>query len=287
MLQADDRDPDSVVLSVNALRRPGLPSKEYYNNAETVKMYSKTIGLVLEALLIESTPNSTLRTAIGGRLAVNSESLVKDLVSFESKLAAATPSEEEAEDVTQYYNPRSLEETKSLLPQLSIQYIISGLAPSGYTTNRIIVGSPSYLRAVSSILKSTSAETLQAYFVWKTVQHYAYRVEDDALKPLLRFNNELQGKDPDATEERWRTCVKVVDYGLGRFLIRLSPSQNTSLDIELISRGGALNLWGGGVYVAAEYLHHNSQADMANNLRLDIEEILRRKGLFRGSQEFR
>lgn len=208
-----------MILSVNALRRPGLPSKEYYENGEIIDTYSKTIGLVLEALLIESKPDSTLENALSGRFAADSESLVKDLVAFEIKLAAATPSEEEAEDVTQFYNPRTLDEIRSLLPQLSIPYIIAALAPTGYTTDRVIVGSPSYLKAVASILKGTSVETLQAYFVWKTVQHYAYRVEDDALKPLLRFNNELQGKDPEAVEERWRTCVKVVDHGLGKFLM--------------------------------------------------------------------
>ena len=92
----------------------------------------------------------------------------------------------------------------------------AGLSPPGYSANRIIVGSPSYLKAVASILRSTSAETLQTYFVWKAVQHYAYKIKDNALKPLLGFNNELQGKDRDATEERWRTCVRVVDDGLGK-----------------------------------------------------------------------
>lgn len=51
------------------------------------------------------------------------------------------------------------------------------------------------------------------------MQVYAKRVQDDALKPLLRFNNQLQGKEPDATEERWRTCVKSVDNGLGAFVL--------------------------------------------------------------------
>lgn len=59
-------------------------------------------------------------------------------------------------------------------------------------------------------------ETLQAYFVWKTVQAYAQSIEDDSLKPLRRFNNGLQGKEPDATEERWRFCIKVADDGLGK-----------------------------------------------------------------------
>ena len=265
---------------MNPLRRPGLPSKEYYNDSERMVSYSKTIALVLEGLLLESKPNVPHQGAIGGCLATNSEDLVRDLVTFETKLAAATPSAEEAEDVTKYYNPRTLEETRLLLPQLSISYIIVGLpvflefcmprhvfqgvwlprcasqrpgyaraemltlsllqatlAPSGYTTDRIIVGSPSYLTAVTSILKSTSPETLQAYFVWKTVQHYAYKIKDDALKPLLRFNNELQGKDPDVTEERWRTCVNVVDNGLGKSLTSVTSGlycpQGKSFGLDL------------------------------------------------------
>lgn len=112
---------------MNPLRRPGLPSKEYYNDSETIVSYSKTIALVLEALLLESKPKLTQHNAIGGRLAANSESLVQDLVTFETKLAAATPPTEEAEDVTRYYNPRTLEETRLLLPQLSISSIIVGL----------------------------------------------------------------------------------------------------------------------------------------------------------------
>lgn len=217
-VSADDKDPDSVVLSMNAPRRPGLPSKEYYQDTKMLESYSSTIGQVLESLLREAMPNATDSSESGSKLSTYSEGLVKALVDFETKLAEATPSTEEAEDVTQYYNPMTLDETESLVPQLSMQYIIAGLAPPGYVPERIIVGSPSYLRALSDILKNTSVETIQAYFVWKTVQRFASRVEDDALKPLLQFNNQLLGKAPDATEERWRTCVNVVDDGLGWIL---------------------------------------------------------------------
>ena len=144
-----------------------------------------------------------------------SAELVEKIVLLESKLAQATPDEEDAEDVTKYYNPMDLDEIKDLLPQLSVKYLISTLAPADFKPEKLIVGSPSYLKALSGILRETSAEALQAYFVWKTVQAYAYRVEDDALKPLKRFNNELQGKDSDASEERWRTCIRVADNGLG------------------------------------------------------------------------
>lgn len=204
-----------------------MPSKEYYKDDSVLASYSRTIGQVLEGLLREAEHNSSSAenespdNLVGsGIFSVFNDDLVKALVDFESQLAEATPDIEDANDVTKYYNPRTLDETKALLPQLSIPFIISSLAPSDYKADRIIVGSPSYLKSVSSILHSTTKETLQAYLVWKTVQAWASKVEHEALKPLTRFNNELRGKDPDATEERWRTCVREVDDSLGWILSR-------------------------------------------------------------------
>lgn len=217
--QADDKDPDSVVLSLSAPSRPGLPSKEYYENPEIVQRYSRVIGIVLEALLQEATPRSLKSPA---DYTTKNRNLVKAIVDLEAKLAAATPDAEDAQDVTKYYNPRSLAQVKSLLPQISVEDVVSSLAPPDYSPDRIIVGSPSYLETLSTVLEESTAETLQAYFVWKTVQTYAYEVEDETLQPLKRFNNELKGKEPDALEERWRTCVRVVDNGLGKLYIALS-----------------------------------------------------------------
>lgn len=215
---ADDKDPDVVVPFIAAPRRPGLPTKEYYKRPELVARYAKTIGQVLEALLAEAKSDSRPLTRLWTQVSTKSAELVESIVLFESKLAQATPDEEDAGDVTKYYNPMNLDQIKGLLPQLSVQYLVSTLAPADFKPAKLIVGSPSYLEALPEILRGTSAEALQAYFVWKTVQAYAYRVEDDALKPLKRFNNELLGKDSDASEERWRTCIKVADNGLGWIL---------------------------------------------------------------------
>ncbi|KAL9129346.1 MAG: hypothetical protein Q9217_002184 [Psora testacea] len=216
-VEADDKDPDTVVPFINAPRQPGLPSKQYYTDPEIVARYGQVIGQVLEALLKEATPNSTASSG-SSRLFTQSAELVEKIVVLESKLAKVTPDTEDAEDVTFYYNPLTFEETRTLLPQLSMQHLISSLAPHAPQPPRVIVGSPLYLKTLAWVLKETSAETLQAYFVWKAVQAYAYKVEDNALKPLKRFNNEIQGKDPDATEDRWRSCVKFADNGLGWIL---------------------------------------------------------------------
>ncbi|KAL9596977.1 MAG: hypothetical protein Q9219_005446 [cf. Caloplaca sp. 3 TL-2023] len=226
-VDADEKNPDSVVLMMSALSRPGLPSKEYYKDEKTVAAYTDTIGQVLEALLRKATPSSKLAPAVNTVFDCN-EDLVKAVVQLEKNLANASPSEEDAEDVTKYYNPHSLAQVESMLPQLSVSYMLSILAPSGFVPEKIIVGSPSYVKALATELESASTETLRAYLVWKVVQAYYDRVDDEAIVPLKRFNNQLQGKDPDVSEDRWRTCVRAMDRGLGWILSKFFIEESFS-----------------------------------------------------------
>lgn len=223
---ADDKDPDNIVVSVNAPRQPGLPSKQSYKDPQLLIEYGKVIGQVLESLLDQARgPNGTTKLAAQDRVVAQSARLVGEIIAFESQLAKLTPDTEDAEDVTFYYNPMTPEQLSALLPNISVSSIVSKHTSSDCNPEKYIVGSPHYLEGVTSLLRSANAETLQAYFVWKTVQAYAYKVEDDALKPLKVFDNKLQGKDPDASEERWRTCIKVVDNDLGWILSKFFVEQ--------------------------------------------------------------
>ncbi|KAJ0423789.1 hypothetical protein BJY00DRAFT_278326 [Aspergillus carlsbadensis] len=200
----DDRDPDNVVVFVSPPRRIGLPAREYYNNTKTVSEYTAVVEKVLGSFVGDGKQKHRL----------------KNVVEFESKLADVTPDTQTQEDVTKYYNPRTLEETKSLLPEISLADIISGLAPSDYETDRVIVGSPSYMESLSEILKDTPRETIQLFFKWKIIQRYAEHIEDDAIEPLREFNNVLAGKDPKAKKDRWRKCISTLDRDLGWILSR-------------------------------------------------------------------
>ncbi|EXJ93893.1 hypothetical protein A1O1_02286 [Capronia coronata CBS 617.96] len=202
---ADDKDPDTVIVSVSAPYRIGLPAKEHYEDEKIVKRYEEVVSQVFSALKLGTTHGS-----------VTAHSLVE----FEKKLAAASPDAEDRDDVTKYYNPMSLTDADSLVPQLNLSNILKNLVPSGYNLDRVIVMAPEYLKDLAKLLDETSEDTLRSYFLWKAIQSYAGYIEADAVTPYRQFSNELQGKDPDSKPERWRTCVGHVDDGLGWLLSR-------------------------------------------------------------------
>jgi endothelin-converting enzyme len=216
--QADDKDPDTQVIFISSPRL-GLPSKESYEDKATIAAYQAAAVKVIDHFYQKSSGNSTTATTNSRYLWSSSWSdLAKNVISFETKMAALTPPEEDLNDITKTYNPMTLDEVVKILPQISFQHIIAELAPKDYSPDRVIVSSPKYLEGLSKLLSSASSETLSAFLVWKTIQRYASRIEDPALKPLKQFENVLQGKDPDAVVERWRTCIRAVDGDLGWIL---------------------------------------------------------------------
>ena len=80
---ADDTDPDTVVVSVGAPWSFGLPSKERYEDDKLVEKYRDVVVEVLGALTKDQ-----------------KKEVFAGIVDLEKKLAGASPSEEEREDVT-------------------------------------------------------------------------------------------------------------------------------------------------------------------------------------------
>ncbi|CAG8139255.1 unnamed protein product [Penicillium salamii] len=199
----DDRDPDNVVIMISPPRVIGLPAREYYNNTKTVAAYT-----------------TTLKEVVRGLVGDGFDKVAEDVVAFEKKLADVTPDTQTQEDVTKYYNPLSIKETEALVPEISFADIITSLAPHDYKGDRLIVGSPSYMKALSGLLKDTPRETILLFLQWKLVQEFAGVIEDDSVEPLRRFKNELAGKEPQAKEERWRQCLGRLDEGLAWSLSR-------------------------------------------------------------------
>lgn len=135
----------------------------------------------------------------------------------------------------------SLKDTAALAPILGLDHVLPSLAPANYTLDKLITSFPEFFTNVSDILSASSKDTIQAFFSWKVIQATAGSVIAPEVKPYTRFMNQLAGKvrasprllyyistkpfltflqDPDATQERWRTCISHVDGALGWILSR-------------------------------------------------------------------
>jgi endothelin-converting enzyme len=174
---ADDRDPDTVVVSVAPPWSFGLPSKERYEDDKLVEKYRGVTVQVLGALY----PDADKET-------------FSKIIDLEKKLAAASPSTEDREDVTKYYNPMKIDDAASLTPEIDLKGLLRELAPEHVGIDRVIVMAPDYQKKLSSIISDTDSEVMENYFLWKAVQSFSEYVDADAVKPYKRFVNELAGK---------------------------------------------------------------------------------------------
>jgi endothelin-converting enzyme len=91
---ADDTDPDTVVVSLSAPYSFGLPSKERYKDDKLVAKYRDVVVEVLNALYPDQ-----------------DKDVFAKIVDFEKRLAAASPSSEDRDDVTVCYEPGVFQKT--------------------------------------------------------------------------------------------------------------------------------------------------------------------------------
>lgn len=82
---ADDRDPDTVIVSVSSPWRIGLPAKDYYTDESILKKYEEALVLVMAVLYPDQK---------------DAHDLAHGVMGFEKQLAAASPDADNMNDVT-------------------------------------------------------------------------------------------------------------------------------------------------------------------------------------------
>jgi endothelin-converting enzyme len=204
--------------------RHGLLSKSSYRDQTLVERYS----LVIKDVLTQVLATASFETSVlGDQLLQNPgdqegrslDELVQSLIAFEAQLFDAIPPLQEWFDVRKYYNSYSLEDANSLIPQISLRSLIANQTGNDLP-QMVVITSPSYIRALSEALHAADETTVQAYLVWRAVQVHAVNIEHEIMRRFLEFQNSLQGKEPKASQERWKVCVRHVDQGLGKQVLR-------------------------------------------------------------------
>ncbi|POS86146.1 hypothetical protein EPUL_003660 [Erysiphe pulchra] len=235
----DDKNPDLVVVKASPPSMIGLPAKNYYEDESVTQKYNITLAQIFKNLNLahwQNSPNNLTQLPYSNSYNIGisiPDYLAGNVVNFEKRLSFASPSASDSNDVTKFYNSLSLDVADKFTPQISLSNILKNLTPPNFTTESLIVASPSYMKSLKNILQETPKGVIQAYFIWKFVQVFAQAIEAEETKPYSVFINELQGKDPESVPERWRKCIGHVDNGLGwilsRFYVEKTFSENAKL----------------------------------------------------------
>jgi endothelin-converting enzyme len=204
--------------------RHGLLSRSSYRDQTLVDRYSLVIKEVLTQVLATARFNTSV---LGDHLLHDPldqkgrslDELIQALIALEAQLFDAIPPLGEWFDVTKYYNIYSLQDANSLIPQISLRSLIANQT-GNLLPQMVVMTSLSYIRTLSEALHAADETTVQAYLIWRAVQAHAVNIDHESMRHFLEFQNSLQGKEPKASQERWKVCVRHVDKGLGKQFLR-------------------------------------------------------------------
>ena len=138
---------------------------------------------------------------------------MKEVLTFEIKLAEASKAKEERRNATLLYNPRTLGDIESLPghPPSWKEYvstIVEGEDISGSET--VIVQNLDYLNKMSVVLKSTDPKTIANYFGWRMALTMMGALNKEAKEIRDKFNKNVNGII--TPPPLWKTCSKRVGF---------------------------------------------------------------------------
>jgi predicted metalloendopeptidase len=192
----------------------GLPDRDYYlkkddaKMAETVAKYEQTISKML---------------ALAGD--ANAAANAKTIVAFETRLAEIQWSKVELRDPVKGYNKVAIAKLGELMPNYDWNAYLDGIGGVKGKVDYVIIGQPTYLKALDKLLAETPVETLKPYFQWQAL----HRAAPYLSKAFLETNFDLYGKVLGGVTEmrpRWKRGVSATEGALGEALGKVYVEQH-------------------------------------------------------------
>jgi putative endopeptidase len=178
-----------------------LPDRDYYLTPAFAKQKAALQSYVAALLALLNWPDPATRA--------------KDVVDFESQVAAASWSKAEQRDLSATYNPMSITALKKWTP---------GFDWSGFLANArmktlpvAIVREKSAFRKIAAIYAKTPLDTLRAWQAFHITDNAAPYLSSAFTEPYFQLHNKvLAGQEQEAA--RWKRAITAVsggDFGVG------------------------------------------------------------------------
>jgi len=204
-VSADQKNPDIHVIYIGQSGL-GLPSKEYYEEEDILKVYKETIKDMFTNIFDDQNERDFDK--------------ISDLViEFEKKLAKVTVPSQDMQDPSATYNENNITSLTEKYPYLNWKLYMEKRFSTYNIKNvikentLIIADAPQYFEGLNSIISEVDIETLIAYSEWHIIRVYGRYIKEDLQDPLKKLRKTLTGVKIDPPRSEY--CVRVVDGIMG------------------------------------------------------------------------
>lgn len=177
----------------------GLPNKTYYFKTDSsgkaiLKAYHNEIVQML---------------TLSGESKASAIKSAKDIIKFETKLAAASKSPVELRDPHANYHLLSTNAMDKIAPQLHWPEFIKSL---GLHEDTIMVGQPEFFKSLSQLLVNTPLPIWKEYLEFRLIRGQSYFLSSSFFNAAFAFNKVLSGTQKPLP--RWLRACLLVNGGL-------------------------------------------------------------------------
>ncbi|MEQ2172188.1 Endothelin-converting enzyme 1 [Goodea atripinnis] len=145
-----------------------------------------------------------------------SQTLMKEIVDFETTLANITVPQEERRDEELIYHKVEAKDLKDLAPAVDwMPYLTEVFAPVTLNESEpVVVYAKEYLQKVSELIANTNKSLLNNYMIMKVVRKMVSVLDQRFQDVEQRFLEVMYGTKKSCTP-RWKLCVSDTDSALG------------------------------------------------------------------------
>ncbi|OTA93614.1 hypothetical protein M434DRAFT_385387 [Hypoxylon sp. CO27-5] len=195
-------DPNYPETFIPTIIPTGPPfSSVLYTDEELRAQYETMVAQVFADVL----PTNETRAA--------AKDLAHGLLELEEKIVSTAPAFSGVLDLVKI---QAFDDVAQSVPEFDLPSVFKAISPS--PVNRTSYPFPEHAPILSEILANSTKPAIQAYFLWQAILKYRTAVDGPEIQPLTEFMNQVNGRDPASTVERWRTCMAEADAKMGWLL---------------------------------------------------------------------
>jgi len=202
-----EADPENSSMNMAWIWQTGLGigDRDYYLEEKTKPIREAYMALMEKMFTLSGYPK--LIGKEGREL-----KLAQDVLNLETEMAKIFMCKEDLRDPYKTYNPKTIAELQTLLPNFSFQNYLTPLQLNNL--DKVNVGQIDYLTGLNKILYDTDLETIKTYLAWNIINNAAPFLSEDFVSANFDFYGKtLSGKEE--IQPRWKRVVSIVDGSLG------------------------------------------------------------------------